>query len=260
MMNASMEITALVLTYNEEENILRTLRSIAWVDQILVVDSGSSDQTLDIVAGFSNARVVQNPFISFADQCNFGLRQIETEWVLSIDADYCFPATAEAEIRTAIETPIAGFAAQFEYAIEGKVVRGSILPARTVLYRRQKACYQNDGHGHRVGIDGHVEDLQLKITHDDRKPLARWLASQNSYAAIEAEKISTSSFSQLSPQDRVRKCILFAPMMVFVLTYVIRGGFMSGWHGFFYASQRFCAELLLSLCLIDRMLEPKSTR
>src|SRR6476619_2943691 len=84
------EITPLILTYNEAPNIGRTLEQLRWARDIVVVDSFSDDETLEIVSGFPQARVVQRKFDTFAAQCNFGLTEagIATEWVLSLDADY----------------------------------------------------------------------------------------------------------------------------------------------------------------------------
>lgn len=246
-------ITAMVLTFNEEENIARALESLRWVDKILVIDSGSTDRTLEIVQHFDNAKIYFRAFTTFAEQCNFGLTLVDTPWVISIDADYVFPVQAEKVIRNAIvATSASGFSLPFRYAIYGKVVRGSILPPRTVLYRKTQAHYLDDGHGHRVMVAGDVENMAFNIIHDDRKPLKRWLESQTKYAAIEAEKLLTMPSAQLQLPDKIRKCIVLAPVLVFLLVYVFRGGFLSGWHGLFYALQRFYAELLLAINIVDR--------
>ena len=82
-------LTALILTYNEKENIARTLGSLAWVTSVVLIDSGSTDGTQELaVASHPNVKVLFRAFDSFAGQCNFGLNQIDTEWVLSLDADY----------------------------------------------------------------------------------------------------------------------------------------------------------------------------
>ena len=82
------QITPLVLTYNEAPNIRRTLEKLRWAREIIVVDSFSTDETLDRLKAFPQVRVVQRKFDTFAGQCNFGLDQIQTPWVLSLDADY----------------------------------------------------------------------------------------------------------------------------------------------------------------------------
>ena len=93
------QLTALILTYNEEANIARTLDHLRWLDSILVIDSGSNDATLSILANHASVRVLHRPFDSFADQCNFGLDQIDTPWILSLDADYLIAPSLATEIQ-----------------------------------------------------------------------------------------------------------------------------------------------------------------
>src|ERR1700730_5568616 len=93
-------LTALILTYNEQENISRTLDSISWVPRILIIDSYSTDETVKLASSYPNVSVVQRAFDSFAGQCQFGLSQIETNWVLSLDADYVVASALAAEIRS----------------------------------------------------------------------------------------------------------------------------------------------------------------
>ena len=133
-------------------------------------------------------------------------------------------------------------------------MRGGILPPRIILFRKGIARYIDDGHSHDLDGIKHVEKLPFKVRHDDRKPLSRWLSSQLTYASQEADKIHGSRFSQLGFADRVRKMVFVAPLSVFVLVYVLRGSFFSGWRGLFYSAQRCFAELTISLHILDRKL------
>lgn len=253
------QLTVLIITYDEAPNISRTLGSLRWAPNVLVIDSFSTDGTLEMVKDHPSAQVIQREFQSFADQCNFGLGQVQTPWVLSIDADYVFPAGSADAIEQVMDSGAVAFRAEFDYCIHGQPVRGSILPPRTVLYRTQCASYVNDGHGHRVLTAGPHGVLPFRIRHDDRKPLSRWLSSQITYARQEAEKIRACAGGELSRKDRIRKAIVLAPPLVFLLVYVLRGGFLSGWRGLFYALQRFTAELLLSLYLLEAKLKPSNS-
>src|SRR4051812_18013587 len=80
-----LDITPMILTFNEEENIARTICKLTWAREVLVVDSFSTDSTLAIARQFPNVQVRQRAFDSFAEQCNWGLAQIDSNWVLSLD-------------------------------------------------------------------------------------------------------------------------------------------------------------------------------
>jgi glycosyltransferase involved in cell wall biosynthesis len=254
------EITALVLTRNEGPNIARTLQALSWVKQLLVLDSFSTDKTLDLVKSIApHATVLQRPFDSFAGQCNFGLSQITTEWVLSIDADYVLTPTLIAEIAALDPTAdVAGYSVEFRYCIFGRPLRSTLYPARTVLYQRKLANYRDEGHGHRVAVDGKVEKLSSKIDHDDRKPFSQWIWTQDQYAIIEAQHLLWKPIGHLSFPDRLRRRIFFAPMAIFFYLLFWRWLILDGWPGWFYVFQRTVAELLLSIrLLIEREgLEP----
>ncbi|MBP7950703.1 MAG: glycosyltransferase family 2 protein [Verrucomicrobiales bacterium] len=246
------EITPLVLTYNEEANIGRCLERLGWARRVVVIDSGSDDGTLRICAGFPNVEVIQRAFDSFAGQCNFGLLQVETSWVLSMDADYVVPVDF-AEHLALLPQGAVGYRFPFRYCIYGHPLRACLYPPRTILYRKGNAVYQDDGHGHRVVIEGTVISMDQRIDHDDRKPLSRWLSSQAKYAKLEADKLLATDGHSGWP-DRLRKMIWPAAPAAFLYTLLAKRMILDGWPGWHYALQRSYAELLLSLELLDRKL------
>jgi hypothetical protein len=251
----ALPLTVLIITYNEEANIERTLSPLSWAPSIFAVDSGSNDNTLEILSRFPNVTVRHRAFDSFASQCNFGLDLINTEWVLSLDADYVLTPAVSREIIALLQGPLsrqfAGFAIPFSYCIAGKPLRGTLLPPRTCLYRVSGARYRNDGHGHRVVLPGPVGRLRQPILHDDRKPLGRWLASQQRYLAIESEKLQATPAGQLSMADRLRLKTPLAPLAALLLCLFWKGGILDGWQGWTYAFQRCYAEILLKLMLLE---------
>ncbi len=246
-------LTALLITWNESANLARTLAALHWVPRILVIDSGSSDDTLSILAAHPRVEVLYRAFDSFADQCNFGLEQIRSTWVLSLDADYVVPAqlaeALPALLERAEQEGLAGFSLPFAYCIHGQPLRGTLLPPRVCLYRTSRGRYRNEGHGHRLQLQGRVARLPWPIRHDDRKPLERWLASQQRYLAQEAASLLATPSSQLSWIDRLRKHTPLAPWAALAFCLLVRGGLLDGRSGFTYALQRTYAELLLLLFL-----------
>jgi len=235
-------ITPLIITFDEAPNIGRTLDKLAWARRIVVVDSGSTDGTVDIVACYPKVALFKRAFDSFADQCNFGLTQVESEWVLSLDADYELSDGLVAELSSLRETEgVVGYRASFIYRIYGR------------LYRVKNAHYTNEGHGHQVDISGDVRALKGVIYHDDRKPLSRWFTAQQSYAKLEADYLLEAK-EVLSVSDRLRRMAWPAPIAVFFYVLVIKGCLFDGWRGWFYALQRMLAESMIALQLIDRRL------
>jgi glycosyltransferase involved in cell wall biosynthesis len=248
------QITPLILTYNEAPNIARTLDSLGWAKEIVVVDSFSTDKTAQISAAYQNVRLVQRVFDCHCNQWNFGLKEtgITSEWVLALDADYIVTTDLINEIQNltaAAET--AGYRARFIYCISGKRLHSGIYPPVTVLYRKAGADYIQDGHTQRVAVEGQIEELHSPILHDDRKPLRRWFESQKRYTRLEAQKLRSAHPNELSSLDRLRRWPLIVPPLALFYCLVVRAGIFDGWAGFYYAFQRTVAELMLSLYLIE---------
>lgn len=255
-----LEVTGLIITYNERENITRTLRSLRWLPQIVVLDSFSTDETCEIARTFPNVRIEQCVFESFARQCNYGLTLIDSEWVLSFDADYVCPPELVSEIAQLKDNAtITGYSVGFRYNVYGHALRSTLYPDRVVLYRRDLAHYEDEGHGHRVRVRGKVRTLKSKIDHDDRKPLSRWIVSQDQYARLEAHHLLMSNRATLSTQDRLRLGVFFAPPIIFCYLLFVRGLVVDGWRGWYYMMQRLISECLLSLRILTerhRLEEP----
>lgn len=245
-------ITPLILTYNEEENIDRTLAHLTWAKKIVAIDSYSTDKTLEILQSYPQVCIFQRSFDTFAGQCNYGLQKVISEWVLSIDADYIIPEEFISEI-SAIDrdAPIDGYFARFKYCVFGKPLRGTLLPPRQVLFRREKAIYIDDGHAHKVRVEGKSGMLSGYIYHDDRKPLTRWLQAQDRYALLEMQKLRSTRPQELSFADRIRKTKILAPWLVFVYCLILKGAILDGWQGWYYALQRSLAEIILAIRLIE---------
>lgn len=249
------QITPLIITYNEAPNIGRVLDRLHWARRIVVIDSGSTDDTVGMAKAYPQVEVIEHPFVDFASQCNFGLSQVATAWVLSLDADYVLSEKLIGELGSLRpDEGTAGYRTRFRYRIHGHRLRGSLYPPRTVLYRKEAARYLQQGHGHRVSVSGNVRELDGRICHDDRKPLSRWIASQRQYAGQEAEYLLNGDRRSLNRNDRIRLMGWPAPLGVLLYTLFVKGCVLDGWPGWYYALQRMIAESLLALEIIDRRL------
>lgn len=249
------QITPLILTYNESLNITRTLSHLSWANEIVVVDSYSDDDTVELAASFPNVRVVQRVFDSHCNQWEFGLKEtgISTPWVLALDADYILSAEFLRELgQLQPDNTAVAYRANFIYCINGRELRSGIYPPVTVLYRREAAAYVQDGHTQRVAVDGPIKELRAPIFHDDRKSLTHWFKAQARYTELEAQKLIAADRDKLGFADRLRRWRFIVPPAMLVYCLIIRGGILDGWAGFYYAFQRTMVELMLSLRLIER--------
>ncbi len=252
------QITPLILTYNEERNIGRVLERLTWARRIVVMDSGSTDGTLEILRQHPQVEVFTRRFESHARQWNFGLDQICEGWVLSLDADYLITERlrqAIAEVVGNSSPSLAGYRIPFRYCVFGKPLSGTVLPPRIALFRREAGHYVDDGHTQNLVLQGRCGDLNEPILHDDRKPLARWLWAQERYLWLEVAKLNSTPAAQLSLADRIRRLHVIAPFAILLLCLVGKRGLLDGWRGWFYAFQRMYVELLLSLMLMEERLK-----
>jgi len=254
------DITPLILTYNEESNIGRCLERLRWAPRVLVMDSGSSDETLAICATFPNVEVIHREFDNHMNQWNTGLSHVRSRWVLALDADYMIDQAFADELAEINDSGSEiAWQARFTYHTFGKCLRGTLYPPRVLLFNPKTCSYVQDGHTQLLQINGDIATLRCPVRHDDRKPLARWLDSQRGYATLEADKLGSPQHSPSGWPDRLRAMIWPAAPAALVYTLFAKRLILDGWPGIFYALQRTYAELLLSLELLDRRLRRRTS-
>ena len=248
----SQTLTAVILTWNEEENIARTLSHLTWLEKVIIVDSGSTDQTLQLTSNFKNVTVYDRKFNTHANQWNYGLSLCESEWILSLDADYILPdAFTDEVIQNLQVNNISAFLANFEFLVFGKPLRGNNTTPRPVLFKKAACTYYDDGHTQRLQIKGSTAFFKNKIWHDDRKPLGRWLINQSGYSIKEATMLSNTSSTNLSLYARLRKTKILGPVFIFFYCLFIKALILDGWRGWYYTLQRTIAETLIAQRLIE---------
>jgi glycosyltransferase involved in cell wall biosynthesis len=253
-------ITPILLTYNEADNIGRTLSRLSWAKDIVVVDSGSNDETLTIIAGFPKVRIFHRPFDTLGNQWRFAMEetQVATPWVFRLDADYLVSEALIEEIsKLDPDRAECAYRIAFDYAVFSRKLNGSLYPPNVVLLRRGCFKVEDQGHTEVWSVLGPVASLHGRITHDDHKPLSRWLASQQRYARLEAEFLLKSAPGSLSLTDRLRRTGWSAPLLAFFYALIVKRCLLSGWAGWYYALQRLLAETLIALELLDRRLRGK---
>lgn len=254
-------VEVLILTWNEQANLARTLDALRQFPRVVVLDSASTDATPEIAARYPNVRICSRPFDNHAAQWNHGLTGcgLTAEWVLALDADYVLTEALASEIAQ-LDPPasLAGYWARFRYCIEGKPLSGSLYPPVMILYRREAARYIQDGHTQRVVVEGAAQTLEDRVLHDDRKPLSSWLLAQDRYARLECELLLSTPWARLGWRDRLRRMLLITPWLVPLYCLTVGRGLLDGRRGLFYAVQRGIAEALLSARLLQASLRRRA--
>jgi glycosyltransferase involved in cell wall biosynthesis len=243
------DLTAVVLTKEEEANVGRCLEKLRWLPKVLVLDSGSRDGTERIAKSFPNVEWATRPFDSFAGQCNYALSRLKSEWVLSMDADYILSDEVIREISDLRPGPeVCSYTARFVYCIDGKPLRGTLYRrGGPVLYRRDKCRYADFGHGHAAQVEGKTATLANIICHDDRKSMDRWTANQREYARREVDFLFGPEPKEgWSVADRLRRLGWLMPIVVPIYTLFVKGVILDGKAGREYVRQRYVAEKFIA--------------
>ncbi len=247
-------VTPLILTYNEEPNIERTLESLLWAERVVVLDSGSTDGTKSVARLFPNVSWYVRPFDYHSAQWKHGIHNtdITTDFVLALDADMSVPATFVEEMGKNFTHEYAGGVTPFEFRILGYPLAGSIYPAQLRLFRRDCVEISQQGHTQEFSTKGSIYRFETPLIHDDRKPLERWVSSQASYSALEAKRIAAGNSFRF--RDRLRQLGLM-PVIAGALAFIRAGGPWRGAAAVRYAYERAAYECLLSIRLMSSRLE-----
>jgi glycosyltransferase involved in cell wall biosynthesis len=222
------KISATVVTLNEERNIARAIESLRCADEIVVVDSGSSDRTLEVALRLG-ARVLQEPWRGYAGQKNFASHCAAHDWILSIDADESVTEELEGEILAMKRDGprCDGYSMPRLAQYLGRWIRhGGWYPDRKLrLYNRQHGEWVGEYVHESVRVAGSTGELRGKLLHFTCDSLSDHMRSLDRYTTLAAREV-------LAKNSRVpMRRMIFDPAWTFVLTYLIRRGFLDGPQG-----------------------------
>ncbi|HES75436.1 MAG TPA: glycosyltransferase family 2 protein [bacterium] len=227
-----MKLSVVLITLNEAERLHATLAAVAWADEIIVLDAGSTDATLEIARRFTDKVVVDADWQGFGVQKNRALALASGDWVLSIDADECVPPALAEEIRATLHAPRAdAYAIPRLSSFLGREMRHSgWWPDEVVrLFRRGTARFSDDLVHERLLVDGGVGRLQHPLQHASFSSLEQVLDKVNRYSSAGAERL----------QAQGRKAGLGTAVgravWTFFRTYILKAGFLDGREGFMLA-------------------------
>jgi glycosyltransferase involved in cell wall biosynthesis len=221
-------ITATIITFNEEDHIAEAVASLACCDEVLVVDSGSTDRTREIASGLG-ARVFTRPWEGYSKQKNFAAEQAGNDWILSIDADERLSIEladgiaqwkkTEAHVSAALSMPRRAF-------YLGRWINHSgWYPDRKIrLYDRRRCRWEGIVH-ERMRVEGTVEYLRGDLLHFPFRTWNEQLAKLDRYTelAADAARSTASGASFLK--------LVLGPPAAFVRAFIFHGGFLDGWRG-----------------------------
>jgi len=269
-------ISVLILTLNEEDNLPRCLDALDWADDVLVVDSFSTDRTVEI-AEARGARVLQRRFDDFAGQRNFGLTEggLKHEWVLHLDADEVVPPELRDEMFRVIEDDSKdAYRVPSKMMLHGRWLRhAGMYPAYQVrLGRRETLQFEQVGHGQRETLPPErVGTLEHALIHYSfSKGLDDWFEKHNRYSTAEARLALEEAASGemdwagliASDGTRRRRALKklaarfpFRPTLRFLYMYVLRRGFLDGAAGYTYCRLLSMYEAMTVLKIKEQRLQ-----
>jgi len=229
-------ISACIITFNEACNIGACLASVAFCDEILVVDSFSTDATVAI-AHAAGARVIQRKFTGYRSQKEFCVRQASHDWVLCLDADERLDETLQQTIAHARDQGFADAAGYYVTRIThcyGKFLH-HLAPDRLLrLFDRQCGGFQGSREVHEtVCVNGRVASLDGKLLHYTYRSFLHLLHKNQQYACIHAEHHFACG-KRATPARMLWK-LWIDPAWYFFRHYVLKGGFLDGWAGLIHA-------------------------
>lgn len=228
-------LSVCIITYNEEENLPRCLASVAFADEIVVVDSQSTDRTVDI-ARQAGCRVMSQAFLGYVAQKNLALSQATHQWVLCLDADEWLVAQAAATIRTALaaRTPdIAGYTLKRHTFYLGDWVNhcGWWPEYKLRLFDRQRGQWYGNELHEGVRVTGRVVALDVELGHQSYRDITHHVSKLNTYTSIMAQSLDAQHTSRVSLAH-----VGLRPFVRFCRMFLLKGGWKEGMRGFIIAS------------------------
>jgi len=225
------KISAVILTKNEESNIVDCLESIGFVDEIIVIDDESIDRTVEL-SEMLGAKVILRKLKNFSDQRNFGLQKVTNDWVLSIDADEKISDSLKKEILEVVRRNEAdGYYIKRDDYMWGKKLKHGEAKSIKIIRLAKRGNGKWSGKVHeRWKINGQIGVLKNPIVHIPHPTIAEFIKEIDHYTTLRAEELGEDGV-----KSRLFAIILY-PAGKFLLNYIAKQGYKDGIAGFVYAA------------------------
>ncbi len=253
-------VSVIILTFNEELNLPKCLESVkGWASEVFVVDSFSTDRTVDIARARSSdgVRVVQHAFENYGAQWNWAIERLPltSEWVLKLDADERVTAEFIREVdqvtRTANRQVHGLYFRRHFYLMEQRLRWSGRLPFDLRLWRRGMATMEPRSVNEHLVVAGDVGFLRTAVQHSDQRPISDWIDKHNRYSSLEAQNsISKAAPEHMRPRlfgspperrmwfKRAYQATPAGPGAYFIFLYLVRLGILDGRIGLTYCMLR----------------------
>jgi glycosyltransferase involved in cell wall biosynthesis len=222
--------SVIIITRNEERNIEACLESVAWADDVVVVDASSTDRTVERARKYTPSVIVRE-WLGFAEAKNVALEHVKHTWVMWLDADERVPPELAAEIRSIVEAgryDVAAYAVARRAYFLGKWIRHcGWYPGYVVrLFRRDRAVFTTSSVHESLVVNGRVDRLKHDLLHFTDENLFHYFSKFNRYTTLASEDLHRAG----------RRCtawdLISRPPFLFFKMYIVRAGFLDGVHGF----------------------------
>ncbi len=227
-------LSVIVITFNEADNLTSLVRNLSFADELLIIDSYSTDATEKTVKEYPNIKFIQRKFENYSDQRNFAIKQASNDWILFVDADERVPKALQSEIYSALSTKTDNIAYEMYrqfYFREKALKYGGFQTDRVVrLFNKKFATYDQDKLVHEtLNLNGSSSVLKAKLLHYSFENYESYKEKMTSYAKFRAKELKSKS---VRPNMFHR---FFKPMYRFFYHYIIRRGFLDGKAGYVMA-------------------------
>ena len=223
-------ISALIITYNEVNHIEEAINTVSFADEIIVVDSNSTDGTLEKLSKLKNVKTICREFKNFSDQRNFAIKQAKFDWILFLDADERIPETLKNEIIEATNQTnnIAGFMVNRLYFFKKKRIRFSGFQTDTTyrLFKNGNVKYIENKFVHELPeVNGETAMLKNKMLHYCFDSAKHYKTKMEHYAKLKALELHKKGKKTNTIQRTLRS------VYKFIVNYIFRLGFLDGKEG-----------------------------
>jgi glycosyltransferase involved in cell wall biosynthesis len=223
-------VSAVIITFNEEAIIKETLNRLYWCNEIIIIDSGSTDKTVEICKEFG-CLVFYRSFNGFGEQKKFGISKANNDWVLCLDADEVLSDSLITEIRSEInkvDTPYAGFAFPRNLVFMGKIFKyGKEANSPIIrLFNKQNGNWDGACVHEKVILNGPVKKLNNKLLHYSYHDYSQFLSKINLYSTLGAKKLYALN------AHKNKLIVLLGLPFNFFKYYIIDRNFLNGYRGF----------------------------